>query len=101
MTGNASTLRDSLVRSRRQWSLRALGWHRRHRCDGGASPRRDSVLMLYPPWWPVGDSVELPTMRPAFGDTIVGRATALVSDGRKQALTSRVRAWQVRCGEAP
>ena len=61
---------------------------------------RDSVLMLYPAWWPAGVSVELPTMRPAFGDTIVGRATALVSDGRKTAPTSRVRAWPVHCGAA-
>lgn len=53
---------------------------------------RDSVLMLYPVWWPAGVSVELPTMRPAFGDTIVGRATALVSGERHAARVHRAHA---------
>lgn len=58
----------------------------------------DSLLVLYPRWWPAGIAVTLPTRRPAPGDTIDGRASALVADGRKTSPTTRVRAWAVRCG---
>lgn len=57
----------------------------------------DSLLILYPRWWPAGIAVTLPTRRPAPGDTIAGRAQALVADGRKTNPTSRVRAWAVSC----
>jgi hypothetical protein len=53
--------------------------------------------MLFPAWWPVGVEVALGTRSPALGDTVSGRATALVADGRREAPTSRVRAWQVPC----
>jgi hypothetical protein len=58
----------------------------------------DSLLVLYPRWWPAGIAVTLPTRRPAPGDTIDGRASALVADGRRTNPTARVRAWAVRCG---
>jgi hypothetical protein len=58
----------------------------------------DSVVVLYPRWWPAGVIVALPTRTPAPGDTIEGRARALVADGRRANPTSRVRAWAVRCG---
>ena len=58
----------------------------------------DSVVMLFPKWWPVGVTVALPTRRPAPGDTVTGRAQALVSDVRAKIPTSRVRAWAVPCG---
>jgi hypothetical protein len=58
----------------------------------------DSVLLLYPRWWPAGIAVTLPTQRPAPGDTIAGTARALVADGRRTNPTSRVRAWVVPCG---
>src|SRR4051812_21815224 len=57
----------------------------------------DSVLILYPRWWPAGVTVTLPTRRPAPGDTIVGTARALVADGRRANPVSRVRAWAVPC----
>ena len=68
---------------------------------GWATPEgasADTTLMLFPPWWPVGVVVELPTGAPALGDTVAGRARALVGDGRRESPTSRVRAWRVACG---
>ena len=58
----------------------------------------DTALMLFPTWWPVGVVVELSTRAWAAGDTVAGRATALIADGRQQAPTSRVKAWPVPCG---
>lgn len=58
---------------------------------------RDSSLLLFPVWWPVGVVVELPNRKPSFGDTIVGKATALIAYGDRTAPTSRVRAWAVEC----
>lgn len=60
----------------------------------------DSTLMLYPGWWPVGVSVALPTRTPARGDTVTGKAIALVADGRVSNPTAPVRAWRVPCGAA-
>ena len=60
----------------------------------------DSVVLLFPKWWPVGVAVTLPTRRPAPGDTITGRAQALVADVKAKSPTSRVRAWAVPCGGA-
>lgn len=68
--------------------------------DWAAGPvlgEADSVLVLFPSWWPVGVSVELPTRTPAPGDTVTGRARAFVADGRMRVPTSRVRAWRVSC----
>lgn len=60
---------------------------------------RDTVLMLYPGWWPAGVMVRLPKLLPAQGDTLSGTATALVADGRAQSPAAKVRAWAVPCGE--
>jgi hypothetical protein len=57
----------------------------------------DSALVLFPSWWPAGVVVRLPRGLPAPGDTIRGRATALVADGRRQAPAADVRAWRVPC----
>src|SRR5689334_4265014 len=47
--------------------------------DRAAPPEpNDSTLMLMPRWWPAGVIVQLPTRTPAPGDTITGRAVALV-----------------------
>lgn len=62
----------------------------------GSTPR-DTVLMLYPAWWPVGVLVEIPARRIVAGDTVTGRASALVADGRLRAPTAVVRAWRVPC----
>ena len=63
--------------------------------------RQDSLLYLFPAWWPVGVLVELPNRRPAYGDTVSGRATALVSRGDLVPPVAKVRAWRVPCGGAP
>jgi hypothetical protein len=62
-----------------------------------AQSASDTTLMLFPAWWPVGVIVELTTRAPALGDTVAGRATALIADGRQAAPTSRVKVWQVPC----
>ena len=60
----------------------------------------DSSLYLFPSWWPVGVYIELATRRPAPGDTVSGRATALVASGRITPPVARVKAWRVPCGGA-
>ena len=60
----------------------------------------DSSLYLFPAWWPVGVWVELATRAPAPGDTVSGRATALVARGNITPPVARVRAWRVPCGRA-
>lgn len=57
----------------------------------------DTVLVLFPPWWAAGVSVSLGTKPAAIGDTVTGRATALVADAAITSPTSRVRAWRVAC----
>jgi hypothetical protein len=57
----------------------------------------DSSLYLFPSWWPVGVYIELATRRPAPGDTVSGRATALVASGRITPPVARVKAWRVAC----
>jgi len=61
----------------------------------------DSSLYLFPAWWPVGIWVELSTRAPAPGDTVTGRATALVARGDIVPPVATVRAWRVPCGPAP
>lgn len=65
-----------------------------------ASSPGDTVLMLYPGWWPVGVMVEIPARRIVGGDTVTGRAAALVADGRLRVPTAAVRAWRVSCGSS-
>jgi len=60
----------------------------------------DSSLYLFPAWWPVGIWVELSTRAPAPGDTVDGRATALVARGNITPPVARVRAWRIPCGGA-
>lgn len=61
------------------------------------SSAADTALMLYPAWWPVGVLVEIPARRIVDGDTVTGKASALVADGRLRAPTAVVRAWRVPC----
>lgn len=61
----------------------------------------DTSLLLFPRWWPAGVAVALPTRTPAPGDTLVGRAVALVPGPNVDAPVSRVRAWRVPCRRAP
>ena len=64
---------------------------------GPGATGSDTTLMLFPRWWPAGVVVALPTRTPTPGDTITGRATALVPRGDMAAPESRVRAWRVAC----
>lgn len=58
----------------------------------------DSTLILFPSWWPAGVLVALEDRAPAPGDTVSGRATALVARGGLRAPRAGVRAWRVPCG---
>jgi hypothetical protein len=60
----------------------------------------DSSLYLFPSWWPVGVLIELATRKPAPGDTVAGRATALVARGNITPPTAKVKAWRVPCGRS-
>jgi hypothetical protein len=64
--------------------------------DGGAGAA-DTLLILYPAWWPAGVRVDLPTRTPAVGDTVVGKALAFVANGAVKSPEAKVRAWQVVC----
>ena len=57
----------------------------------------DTLMILYPAWWPAGVRVDLPTRTPAVGDTVIGRAIAFVANGAVKSPEARVRAWQVPC----
>ena len=61
---------------------------------------RDTVLILYPSWWPVGVSVHWADSS-VTGDTLFGVAEAFVADGRARVPTSKVRGWRVPCGSPP
>jgi hypothetical protein len=54
----------------------------------------DSVLVLFPAWWPNGVGIE---WTETGGDTLTGLAHAFVSDGRIKSPVSRVRAIRVPC----
>jgi hypothetical protein len=62
-------------------------------------PDAEGTMLLFPSWWPVGVMVALPTPALALGDTVQGRATALVANGVTPSSTV-VRAWRVACGTA-
>lgn len=54
----------------------------------------DSVLMLFPAWWPVGVQIQWTGQH---GDTLAGTAIALVSDGRLRNPVTTVRGVRVAC----
>jgi hypothetical protein len=54
----------------------------------------DSVLMLFPAWWPVGVQIEWTEQH---GDTLIGTAHALVADGRLKNPVTSVRGTRVPC----
>lgn len=60
----------------------------------------DSLLILFPAWWPNGVSVRFDTA--VRGDTLRGEALAFVPDGRALAPRTAVRAVRGRCrGSSP
>ena len=54
----------------------------------------DSVLMLFPAWWPVGVEIRWTS---EHADTLLGGAIALVADGRQKNPVTTVRAVRVAC----
>lgn len=64
---------------------------------GDATTTRDSLLILFPPWWPVGIGVQFSSPL-GSRDTLDGTAYAFVSDGRATSPRTTVRAWRKPCG---
>jgi len=62
------------------------------------STASDLQLMLYPSFWPAGVSVRFPRSPHVPGDTVRGRALALVADGRVRSPEADAMAWLVPCG---
>jgi hypothetical protein len=63
----------------------------------GGAHEPDSLMILFPAFWPAGVSVDLPTRTPAPGDTVLGTARAFVANAAKRSPTATVRAWRVSC----
>ena len=61
-------------------------------------PDQDGTMLIFPSWWPVGVKIALPARTLAGGDTVNGRATALVGNGFVTPSRAAVRAWLVPCG---
>ena len=57
----------------------------------------DTTLLLFPTWWPVGVEVVFTRRPQSFADTVAGRATALVANGRVTPPRAPVRLWRVAC----
>ncbi len=62
-----------------------------------AARATDTVLVLFPSFWPAGVSLEFDPRALSASDTVVGKATALVADARKASPISRARVWRVPC----
>jgi hypothetical protein len=72
--------------SPRDWAVRIP--------NGKPETAADSVLLLFPGWWPAGVAIEWTEQR---GDTLLGRARALVADGRVKNPVTAVRGMHVAC----
>ena len=62
--------------------------------NGKTETPADSVLLLFPAWWPAGVAIEWTQQR---GDTLIGTARALVADGRVRNPSTAVRGVHVAC----
>ena len=62
--------------------------------NGKTEAAADSVLLLFPAWWPAGVAIEWTEQR---GDTLIGTAHALVADGRIKNPVTTVRGIHVAC----
>ena len=60
----------------------------------GKSASADSVLILFPAWWPSGVTIDWTGAR---GDTLAGTAHALVADGRLKSPVAAVRGLRIPC----
>jgi hypothetical protein len=75
------------VGSPRDWAARVPN-------GKGTGTPADSVLLLFPAWWPAGVAIEWTEQR---GDTLIGKARALVADGRLRNPVTVVRGARVAC----
>jgi len=57
----------------------------------------DTVLVLFPGFWPAGVSLTFDPRALSAADTVIGKATALVADANKPSPVSRARVWRVPC----
>jgi hypothetical protein len=57
----------------------------------------DSTLVLFPTWWPVGVIITFDRKPAVVGDTVTGRAYAMVADGTRTPPRASVRAWLKAC----
>lgn len=72
----------------RAWALRSPTGSRNQ------TQPADSVLLLFPVWWPAGVAIQWTEQR---GDTLVGIARALIADGRVKNPETGVKAKHVLC----
>jgi hypothetical protein len=91
--GNADDLASRVQRVRDSVFARDTNAVRSNAMVWERSARGWSVV-LFPPWWPVGVSVEFDSVL-AEGREMAGRATALVANAGQE--PSRARARAVRC----
>ncbi len=88
LSGRSDGSIDNRAPGARDWALRL---------EAG----RDTTLILFPAWWPVGVAIRVPAATGAAErDTLKGTATALVADASVKAPTSAVLLWRVPCGRA-
>lgn len=69
-------------------------WATRAPTTSSSSAPADSVLLLFPPWWPAGVAIQWTAQR---GDTLIGVARALVADARVKNPEASVRALHISC----
>ena len=72
--------------------------HGRDWATSGTKAEGDTTIVLFPMWWPPGVVISLEHVPASKADTVRGTAMALVADGRRASPTTKVRAWQKRCG---
>jgi hypothetical protein len=57
----------------------------------------DTVLVLYPAFWPAGVALSFDARTLQPGDTATARATAFVADARVPSSVTSARVWRVPC----
>lgn len=62
-----------------------------------AANATDTVLVLFPAFWPAGVLLEFDPRALTASDTVTGKATALVADAHRPSPVSRARVWRVAC----
>lgn len=72
-------------------------WAARTPANDSSGAPADSVLLLFPPWWPAGVAIQWTAQQ---GDTLIGLARALVADGRVKNPQTSVRALRFPCRKA-